>query len=97
MIPGNVASKTDPPKDRPPEIQPLDAGQTRTLLDAARTEPLGSLYVVAVTSGFRIGELLALRWTDVDLERGVMRVNRTHFRAKGGPHFTTAKNGKDAP
>jgi hypothetical protein len=38
-----------------------------------------------------------LRWTDVDLERGVMRVNRTHFRAKGGPHFTTAKNGKDAP
>jgi integrase len=74
-----------------------DAGRTRTLLDAARTEPLGSLYVVAVSSGLRIGELLALRWTDVDLERGVMRVSHTHSRAKGGPHFTTAKNGKDAP
>ena len=39
LIPENVASKTDPPKIRPPEIQPLDAEQTRTLLDAARTEP----------------------------------------------------------
>jgi integrase len=45
----------------------------------------------------RIGELLALRWTDVDLERGVMRVGRTHSRAKGGPRFTTAKNGKGRP
>jgi integrase len=39
LIPENVASITDPPKIRPPEIQPLDAEQTRTLLDAARTEP----------------------------------------------------------
>jgi integrase len=39
LIPENVASKTDPPKIRPPDIQPLDAEQTRTLLDAARTEP----------------------------------------------------------
>jgi integrase len=81
LIPENVASKTDPPKVRPPEIQPLDAEQTRTLLDAARTEPLGGLYVVAVTAGLRIGELLALRWTDVELEQGVMRVSRTLSRA----------------
>jgi integrase len=97
LIPENVASKTEPPKVRPPEIQPLDAEQTRTLLDAARTEPLGSLYVVAVTSGLRIGELLALRWMDVDLEQGVMRVSRTLSRAKGGPRFTTPKNGKGRP
>lgn len=97
LIPENVASKTDPPKVRPPEIQPLDAEQTRTLLDAAHTEPIGSLYVVAVTSGSRIGELLALRWTDVDLEQGVMRVSRTLSRAKGGPRFTTPKNGKGRP
>jgi integrase len=52
---------------------------------------------VAVTSGLRIGELLALRWTDVDLEQGVMRVSRTLSRAKGGPRFTTPKNGKGRP
>ena len=45
----------------------------------------------------RIGELLALRWTDVDLEQGVMRVSRTLSRAKGGPRFTTPKNGKGRP
>jgi integrase len=94
LIPDNVASKTDPPKVRPPEIQPLDAEQAKTLLDASRTEPLGSLYTVAATAGLRIGELLALRWTDVDLEQGVMRVSRTLSRTKGGPRFTTPKNGK---
>ena len=97
LIPENVASKTDPPKVRPPEIQPLDAEQVKTLLDAARTEPLGGLYVVAATAGLRIGELLALKWTDVDLEHGKMRVSRTLSRAKGGPRFTTPKNGKGRP
>jgi integrase len=94
LVPENVASKTDPPKVRPPEIHPLDAEQARALLVAARTVPLGSLYVVAVTAGLRIGELLALKWTDVDLEQGVMRVSRTLSRAKSGPRFTTPKNGK---
>jgi integrase len=97
LIPENVASKTDPPRVRPPEIQPLDAEQTRTFLDAARTEPLGSLFVVAVTSGLRIGELLALRWTDIDLEQGVMRVSRTLSRAKEGPRLPHRRMVKDAP
>ena len=45
----------------------------------------------------RIGELLALKWTDIDLEHGEMRVSRTFSRAKGGPRFTTPKNGKGRP
>lgn len=42
LIPENVASKTDPPKLRPPEIHPLDAEQTMLLLSAARNTPLES-------------------------------------------------------
>lgn len=42
----------------------------------------------------RIGELLGLRWADVDLERGTMRVARTLSRAKSGPRLTTPKNDK---
>jgi integrase len=44
----------------------------------------------------RIGELLALRWQDVDLEteRAALRVRRTKSTAKSGPVFTTPKNGK---
>jgi integrase len=90
----NAASKTEPPKVRPPEIHPLDAGQAKALLSEARGERLGALYEVAVTAGLRIGELLGLRWTDVDLEAETVRVARTLSRAKNGPRFTTPKNGK---
>ena len=49
-----------------------------------------------MTAGLRIGELLALRWQDVDLEteRAALRVRRTKSTAKSGPVFTTPKNGK---
>ena len=49
---------------------------------------------VAVTAGLRIGELLGLRWEDVHLETGTIRVARTLSRAINGPRFTTPKNGK---
>jgi integrase len=94
LVPQNAASKTDPPKVRPPEIHPLDAEQTKALLSAARGERLEALYVGAVTAGLRIGELLGLRWEDVHLETGTMRVARTLSRANNGPRFTTPKNGK---
>lgn len=74
--------------------QAFNAEQAKTLLEAAQGERLEALYAVAVTAGLRIGELLGLRWTDVDLERDSMRVARTLSRAKNGPRFTTPKNGK---
>ena len=76
---------------RPQEIRPRDAEEAKTLLEAARGERLEALYVVAVTAGLRIGELLGLSWTDIDLERDSMRVARTLSRAKNGPRFTTPK------
>jgi integrase len=50
--------------------------------------------VIAVTAGLRIGELLGLRWRDVDLESAMLRVRRTKSTAKTGPRFTARKNGK---
>ncbi len=50
--------------------------------------------MVVVKAGLRIGELLGLRWEDVHLEAGTMRVARTLSRANSGPRFTTPKNGK---
>jgi integrase len=50
--------------------------------------------VLALTSGARIGELLALRWSDLDLESGTLRIERTRSAAKDGPTFTTPKGGK---
>ena len=62
---------------------PLTDEQARKLLDTARGDRLEALYVVAVQSGLRQGELLALRWEDVDLEARTLQVRRTLTRNGG--------------
>lgn len=61
---------------RQEEIKPLDADQARTFLNAAKEDPLEALYVVSLTSGLRIGEALGLRWSDINLDAGTLRVSR---------------------
>jgi integrase len=94
LVPRNVAAAADPPRPRPEEMQPLDAAQAKALLSAASGDRLEVLYVLAVTAGLRISELLAHKWDDVDLDRGVLHVRHTLSSAKSGPTFTTPKNGK---
>ena len=65
------------------EIRPLSPEQARLLLEAARDDRLEALYVLAVTTGMREGELLGLKWADVDLEAGALRVRRTLTRQGG--------------
>jgi integrase len=95
-VPRNVCKATTPPKPDSEEIKPLDADQARQLLRTAGGERFEALYVLAVTAGLRSGELLAIRWQDVDLEASgaTLRVRRTKSTAKSGPVFTTPKNGK---
>ena len=57
--------------------------ETRLLLEAASGDRLEALYVLAIATGLRQGELLALKWDDVDLERGMLRVRRTLTRTGG--------------
>src|ERR687893_415803 len=76
MVPRNVCDAVDVPQVRREEMHPLTPEQARRFLDAARGERLEALYVVAVYAGLRPGELLALGWEDVDLDRGVLHVNR---------------------
>ncbi len=46
-------------------------------------DPFEALYVLAITTGLRRGELLGLRWDDIDLERGTLRVGRALVRERG--------------
>jgi integrase len=68
------------------EINPLTAEEVGRLLEAAREDRLEALYVVAVHTGLRQGELLALKWDDSDLEAGTLRVRRT-LTYSGGKHL----------
>jgi integrase len=83
MVPRNVTEAVEPPQPAPKEMRPLSPTEARRLLDAAGGERFEALYVLAVTTGMRQGELLALRWQDVDLENATISVRRTLTRDGG--------------
>jgi integrase len=74
LVPRNVTDFVDPPRAPRHQIRTLNAEEARRLLDAAADDPFEALYVLALTTGMRQGELLALRWRDVDLERATVQV-----------------------
>jgi len=80
LIPRNAAAGLKPPKIIREEIDSLTQEEARRLLEAACGDRLEALYVLALSTGMRQGELLALKWDDVDLERGVLGVRRTLSR-----------------
>ena len=97
-MPFNPAPRVDPPKIRQDEITPLDADQARTLLEVAKGDRYDALYVVTLTCGLRMGEALGLKWSDIDLNKGTLRVNRQLQRMRrngdkpGTLEFSEPKN-----
>jgi integrase len=89
-IEDNPVRKTKLPRRGPrPERKVLAPEQLRLLL-AALPEPSCSLVWLIILTGLRIGELLALRWNDVDLENGVLCVRQTLYEG----HFDDPKTRK---
>jgi integrase len=85
LVPRNVSKAVKPPSPTPQaEMRPLSTKEARSLLEAARGERLEALYVLAVTTGMRRGELLGLKWSDLDLENATVSVWRTLTRADNG-------------
>ena len=76
----NVAAAVRPPKLEQPEQRALTPDEVRRLCAAAAGERLGGLWVVAVYTGARQGELLGLRWGDVDLAAATLTIRRTVAR-----------------
>src|SRR5918994_3349578 len=83
MIPRNAADVVKAPRPAPEEMRPLSPEEAATFMEAAHGDKLEALYVLAVHTGMRQGELLALKWDDVDLNEGVIRVRRTLMRSGG--------------
>ena len=84
LIPRNVADDVKAPTPTPKEMHPLSAPEARRLLEAARSDRLEAFYVLAVHTGMRRGELLGLKWEDVDLDDSTVRVRRTLTRKGTG-------------
>ena len=88
LIPRNPADDAKAPAPTPKEMHPLSAHEARKLLKAARGERMEALYVLAVHTGMRRGELLGLKWADVDLENSRVSIRRTLTRADDGKRYT---------
>ena len=79
----NAAALVDAPRLPRRETEHLSAADVRRLIAAAATDPQGALYVLAVTTGLRKGEALALMWRDVDLDAGMLHVRASVKRISG--------------
>ena len=70
------------------DIRFLDVQELEALLAATPTDERGTtervLYLTAAMTGLRRGELLALRWQDIDWTAGVVRVRRNYTRGQFG-------------
>ena len=83
LVARNVADLVDAPRLAETEMQVLDREQVQALLATAEGTELGPLLTLAVTTGMRQGELLALRWRDVDLDRQVVSVRGSLTNVNG--------------
>jgi integrase len=85
-----------PPQARREEMRPLSRDQVGMFLDTVKGDRMEALYVLAVTSGLRQGELLALKWEDVDLEgtNPTLEVRRNLSETRGRRSFVTPKSGR---
>lgn len=77
MVSRNVAKLVEPPRVPRHEIAPLTPEQAKRLIDAAVDDRYKALYITALGTGLRQGELLGLRWEDIDLDAGRLRVRHS--------------------
>jgi integrase len=87
----NPAKQVKPPRPTSQEIKILSKQEIAALLAAAKGTYLYMPVLVAVTTGIRRGELLGLRWSDVDLKAGRLTVNQAMQRTKGELEFKSPK------
>lgn len=94
LVQRNVSDMVRPPRMRHHEMSTLSSEEARTLLAAAAGNRFEALYVLALSTGMRQGELLALKWRDVDLEGGSLQVRATLQYTNDGYVFSEPKTAR---
>jgi integrase len=92
LLPLNPCANVTPPRPGKADVQALEVEEMRALLHAAEGTDLYALWVVLATTAIRIGEALALRHNDIDLEARTLRVSGTLGRnGIGSPKTATSR------
>jgi integrase len=82
-IPANVAAGIKAPGRSKPEIDPFDIDEVTRILKVLKDDRLYALVVLSFAIGLRSGESYALIWNDVDLDKGVVDINKSMKRYTG--------------
>jgi integrase len=77
LLARNVCDVVEIPHREEHEVLPLSPEQAQQLLHEVRGQRLDTLLALALTTGMRKGEILALRWHDIDLQKGSLQIRRT--------------------
>ena len=91
LVPRNVVKLVRVPAPHYEVGFGLSLAEARRLLAAVRADRLYAVYVLALSVGLRRGELLGLRWADVDLDGGELHVRQAVHRVGGELRFTEPK------
>ena len=83
LVDRNVATLVRQRQEHRAEVKPWSAGEATQFLKASRNDRLSALFVVGVAMGLRRGELIGLRWDDIDLDESQLRVQRSVSRIPG--------------
>ncbi|KUN57514.1 integrase [Streptomyces canus] len=78
----NVATLAVPPRIEEEEVEPYDIEEVQRLLSEAAKLRNSARWSIALALGLRQGEALGLRWSDVDLQNGILRVRKNRLRPK---------------
>lgn len=92
LVAQNVTDRTSPPRRKTAEIHPLTREETQRFLASVEAHWLAPLFNLALSTGMRIGELLALKWRDVDLDVGQLSVVASMRWEFSEPLYTEPKS-----
>ncbi len=88
----NPADAVDAPKQSRKEMKCLTKEDVETFLEAVQSDTYKVLYLVAIMTGMRRGEILGLRWQDVDLDNGQASIRQSYIALHDGSmHLDTTK------
>lgn len=93
-IANNPMKYVDRPKTERKEVQILEKDDFEKLLDRVRDTRYYAMVVFAADSGCRRGEMLAVEWSDIDTESGVVTVSKSLSETSGGLEIKTTKSGR---
>ena len=83
LVVRNVTKSVDPPKVRRRQIAALTPDQANAVMEQVAGTRWEALFMLALSTGMRQGELFALAWDDIDLDRGVIAVRHSLEEVQG--------------